>query len=330
MKTPASCRPAGPTRRASLGLAATLALAAVRPAGAQEAAVRLLVGAAGGTGIDLAARGFAAPLAEALGRPVVVVNRPSAGGILAAEAVARAVPDGLTLLYSSIGPLAIAPQVVRPLPYHPLADFTHVARLACAGFALAVPAASPAQDIPGLVALLRQKGEAANFGTNTGSPAFQLAGALLLHAAGLRVTHVGYRGAAEAMVALSSGQLDFMVELRPLLQPQAQAGRVRLLAVTGPEPDPGLPDLPLLRSFYPSVVMDSWTGLSAPRDLPPPLAAALEGAARTAMQDAALQALLVRAGAVAAWLPGAEFTGFVATEVARMAEVASLTDISRG
>ena len=327
--TPAAVNdPAQPPRRRLL--AAGLGLAAAGPARAQDGAIRLFVGAAGGTGIDIAARTFAAPLGAALGLPVVVVNRPSAGGVLAASAVAQAAPDGRSLLYASLGPLAIAPRIVRPLPYHPLASFTHLARLACGGFAIAVPAGSPARDLPGLVARLREKGAAANYGSSQGSVAYQLAGAMRVAAAGGRAMHVAYRGTGEVLAAAESGALDFVVDLRTLLQPHQAAGGLRLLAVTSQHPDPGMPELPPLRLYFPGMVLESWVGLSAPHGLPPAEAERLQAAAQTALADPAVGAMLLRSGASADWLPGAAFTGFVAAELRRLGEIAATAGIVPG
>ena len=312
-------------------LAAGLGLtAAARPAHAQDGTIRLFVGAAGGTGIDIAARTYAGPFGAALGQPVVVVNRPSAGGVLAAEAVAKAAPDGLTLLYSSLGPLAIAPRLVNPLPYHPVTSFTHVARLACGGFALAVPASSTVRDVPGLLALLRRKGVAANYGNSRGSLAYQLAGAMLVAAAGGKAVHVAYRTTGEVIAATESGALDFIVDLRPLLQPHQAAGGLRLLAVTSQLPDPGMPELPPLDRFLPGLVLESWVGFSAPHGLPAAEAARLEAAAQAALEDPAVGAMLLRSGATADWLPGAAFAGFVAAEMQRLGEIVAAAGIGLG
>ena len=304
-------------------LAAGLGLVASGTSRAQASPIRLFVGAAAGTGIDIAARSYAAPFSAALGQPVVVVNRPSAGGVLAAETVAQAAPDGRTLLYSSMGPLAIAPQLVRPLPYHPVTSFTHLARLASGGFVIAVPAASPARDIPGLVALLRGKGAAANYGSSQGSVAYQLAGAMLLGAIGGTAMHIAYRTTGEVVAAAESGALDFIVDLRTLLQPHHGAGGLRLLAVTSEDPDPGMPELPPLNRRYPGLVLESWVGFSAPRGLPAAEAARLEAAAQATLEDSAVREMLLRSGAAADWLPGEAFAAFVEAEMLRLAGIAN-------
>jgi tripartite-type tricarboxylate transporter receptor subunit TctC len=295
---------------------------------AQDSAIRLLVGAAAGTGIDIAARTYAAPFSAALGQPVMVINRPSAGGVLAAEAVAQAAPDGCTLLYASMGTLAIAPQMIRPLPYHPVTSFTHLARLACGGFAIAVPATSPAQDMAGLVALLRGKGAAANYASSQGSVAYHLAGAMLLTAAGASATHIGYRTTGEVIAAAASGALDFIVDLRTLLQPHHGAGGLRLLAVTSAHPDPGMPELPPLHRLYPGLVLESWVGFSAPRGLPAADAARLEAAAHATLADPAVGAMLLRSGATADWLPGPAFSVFVGAEMQRLAGLAAAAGLA--
>ncbi len=324
--------PPFPPRR--LLLAAGLGLAVANPGAAQDGAIRLFVGAAAGTGIDIAARAYAQPFGAALGQPVMVMNRPSAGGVLAAEAVAQAAPDGRTLLYASLGPLAIAPQMVRPLPYHPVASFTHIARLACAGFAIAVPASSPARDVAGLVALLRAKGAAAMYGSSQGSAAYHLAGAMLVHAVGSdqrgAATHVAYRTSGEVISAAAKGELDFIVDLRPLLQPHQGPAGLRLLAVTSGQPDPGMPELPPLRGMFPDLMLESWVGFSAPRGLPTAEAQRLETAARATLADPGVLAMLRRSGGTVEWLPGVAFSGFVGAEMQRLAGIVVAAGLGHG
>lgn len=298
-------------------LLAALALPAL--AHAQDGAVRLIVGAPAGSGLDLAARGFAGPIGGALGVPVVVLNRPSAAGVLAAEQVAHATPDGTTLLYGSLASLAIAPALLPNLPYHPLRDFTHIAALASTGFAVAVPAASPARDVRGLVALLREKGTAANFGSSAAMVACRLAGAMLLHACGGQALHIPYQRSGDVIPALAKGDLDFAVDLRAVFQPHGAAqGALRLLAVTSAQHDPAAPGLPCLNHIYPDVELDSWAGISAPAGLPAELVQRVQAAAAASLRDPGVQELLRRAGAVAQFRAGREFTALVASDVARM------------
>ncbi len=307
-----------PLRRGFLALPALL----LGTATAQDNAIKLYVGAAAGTGIDLSARGFAAPFGQALRATVLVINRPSAGGVLAAESVAQAAPDGRSLLYSSLGPLAVAPQTIRPLPYHPLNSFTHLARLACGGFVIAVPAQSPAHDLPGLIAHLRLRGGAANYATSMGAMAYRLAAEMLQQAAGTRAQHVPFRTTGEVLTALSTNQVEFAIDLRGPLQPLAHQGEIRLLAVTSAESDPALPMLPPLARYYPGVVLESWVGFSAPRGLPPAQQARMAEAAAFTLRDPAVQTMLGRSGAVPAYMPGQAYTAFIAQELTRITQLA--------
>jgi tripartite-type tricarboxylate transporter receptor subunit TctC len=315
----------GLSRRALLG-------AALVPGSVlgQSRAVRLIVGAAAGTGIDLAARAFAQPIGQGIQATVMTINRPSAGGVMAAEAVARAAPDGETLLYSSLGPLAIAPATMPSVGYHPVRDFTHLACLGITGFAVAVPAGSPVRSVPDLLALLRRKGAAANYGTTIGSIAYRVAAGMIAQASGGQASHVGYQRPGDLIADLLRGALDFTVDLRVLMEPFASAGQLRLLAVTSAERDPAAPDLPCMHHFVPGLELEAWAGISGPAGMAPQLVEQFEAAARAALDDPEVVAMFRRSGGRPRFLPARDYTALVTAELPRVQALVRASGVPLG
>ncbi|MDB5373275.1 MAG: Tripartite-type tricarboxylate transporter, receptor component TctC, partial [Belnapia sp.] len=207
--------------------------------------VRLVVPFAAGGIIDVVARILAEPMARRLGQPVVVENLPGAGSTIGARAVARAAPDGHTLLLSGAAHAVI--QVLYPdLGFDPLADFAPVALLGDQPFVVAVHPGVPATDVPGLLAWLKSKGDAVNFATTGIGAASHLAAELLKSLAGVEFTVVTYRGTPQAVTDLLAGRADLMIDSQTLLAPMAREGKIRALAVTTAHRSRLLPELPTL------------------------------------------------------------------------------------
>lgn len=246
--------------------------AAAQPAGP----IRMIVPFAPGGASDSTARIVVPGLAAALRRVIVIENRPGAGGLLGAEAIARAAPDGATLGISNTSPHGIVPLAQEPPPYDADRDFTHVALVAETPTVLLVPAASRFHDFPTYLRAAESWRQGLSF-ASTGVGSLQhLQGELLARLTGARLTHVPYRGTGPALQDLVAGQVDSL--LTPLAGTigAIAGGQARALAVSSAEPFAALPGVPTYAALgYPQLTATSWTGISGPRGLPPALVARL-------------------------------------------------------
>lgn len=230
--------------------------------------VRLVVGFAPGGVADITARVVAQKLSEQLGQQVIVDNRPSAGGIVAAEAVAKAEPDGHTLLLMTNGN-AVSASLFRALPYDTLADFAPVSTLGFFDVAVVVPADSKIDSVQGLLAFAKANPGKLNIGTiNVGSTQ-NLAAELFKSATALDAIIVPYKGSPAVITALRGHDVQVAFEMLAPVIPQAKGGAVRILAVTSERRFPGLPDVPTVaESGVPGYAATSWNAIAAPAKTP--------------------------------------------------------------
>ena len=279
-------------RRLLLATAGALALTALR-AHAQPAfptkALRIVVPfAAGGVG-DLTARAVATGLAERLGQPVVIDNRPGAGGVVAADAVARAEPDGHTLFLMSNG-TAVSASLFRSLPYDTLADFAPVSTLGFFDIAVLVPADSPHATLAQLLAHARARPGQLNIGSiNIGSTQ-HLAAELFKSSAAIDAQVVPFNGTPALITALRGRQVDVSVEILGPTLPQVRAGALRVLAVTGEQRSAVLPDVPTAVELgVQGLVATSWNALAVPARTPRPVVERLQREVVAAVATPAVQ-----------------------------------------
>jgi len=320
-------------RRTLLSLALAAPAVAAAQGGNQDfpsRPVRVVVPFAAGGIIDVVARILAEPLARRLGQPVVVENRPGAGATIGARAVARAAPDGHTLLLSGAAHAVMA-VLYADLGFDPLADFAPVALLGDQPFVVAVHPGVPAQDVPQLLAWLRARPGAANFATTGIGAASHLAGELLKSLAGVDFTVVPYRGTPQAVTDLVAGRADLMIDSQTLLAPLARDGRVRALAVTTAQRSRLLPDLPTLaEAGVAGYAASSWQALQAPAGTPAPILARLAEAAAAALAEPAAQARYVEAGIEPLTGGPAEAARFIRAEAAKWAPILRATGARAG
>lgn len=308
-------------RRRFLGLGVAGGAAAAWPVHAADWPIRPIRLIAGGAGsvTDIRARWLAERLGTALGQPMVVENNAAAGGNLAAVQVARAAPDGHTLLLTHQGIAAINPHLFEKLGYDALADFAPVARLGIGQLALAVPAASPIRSVADLLARARARPGAMNFGSNGNGTPPHLAAEQLKRMAGIEAVHVPYKGGGALLTALLGSQVDWAIEgLTPLL-PHVRSGTLRALAVTGARRVPAWPDVPTLaEAGVPGYEYIGWTGIAAPVATPQPVVERLNlEINRVATTDEGRR-FFAQAGADAGELTPAEFAAFIRAEHARL------------
>lgn len=326
--------PLPPRRRHLLRATGAAVLASAIAPGAWAQAwpsrpVRLVVPFPPGGLIDTMARLLAPKLAQALGQPVVVDNKPGVGGNLGAAEVARAAPDGHTLLMASPA-LTISPAVYASLPYKPgqIAPIGLVGRVPNV---LLVNPQSGIQTVAELLAHLRKAGGKANYASNGNGTSLHLSAELFKHITGIDVTHVPYKGAAAAVTALMAGEVDMMFENLPSVIGQIRGGKVRALAVTTGQRSQALPDVPTLaESGLKGFEVSAWFGLAGPAGLPADVVARAEAALRQAAADADVVRGIESRGAQVDWLNAAGMARAMADETARWKQVASTARISIG
>jgi tripartite-type tricarboxylate transporter receptor subunit TctC len=289
--------------------------------------VRIVVPYTPGGGIDTVARMLAQKLTEQLGSPFVVENRPGAGGVLGAELVARAAPDGYTLLASSTE-FAINPSVRAKLPYDPLKDFAHVSQLASVQFVLGSHPSVPVRNVKDVIALARNRPGQLTYGSSGSGAGPHLAGELFQSMAGIRWVHVPFKGAAPASIAVMSGDIDFAFGATIGLLGNVRNGKLRAIAVTGPMRFAELPDVPTVsESGVPGYSATGWYGFYAPAGTSPELIRRLYTEATRALGAPEIKDKLARSGNEYVMSPPDEFVAFLRAEIAKWTKVVKESNI---
>lgn len=282
--------------------------------------VTLVVPFPAGGALDVVARVLAEEMRKHLGQPVVVENRAGAGGTLGSGAVARAAPDGHTILLGSVATHAIAPGLYRSLSYDALKDFVPITQVTSSPLLVTSSAKLNVSTLPELLAAVRAQPGKVNFGSTGNGTAVHLAGEVLKSVAGLDAVHVPYKGGPDAMNALITGDTAFMVVNLELALPQVRGGKARALAVTGSRRIAALPDVPTLREAgIAGTEVTTWFGLFAPAGTPRAAVDRLQRDAATALQ--ALAQRFVAQGDEAVGSTPEQFAAFVQAEHARWGKV---------
>ncbi len=307
-------------RRAILmGAAGTALAAGWQPAHAQALAgktIRLVVPFPAGGPTDIIARPLAQLLADSLGASVVIDNRGGAGGSVGADAVARAAPDGLTLLMATVGTHAINAALYRKLAYDPVRDFTPIALVAAAPVAVVVHPALPADSLPALVALAKKTPGKISYGSAGNGTPGHLTGVMFRSAAGIDITHVPYKGSAPAVTDLLGGQIQMMFDPLQSVLPHIASGKLRALAISGATRSGILPNLPTVaESGFPGFESTAWWGVYAPAGLPGAVLAQLTVETEKVARGNAFRERLVALGVAPRVLAGAAFAEFQRAEM---------------
>ena len=234
------------------------------PIRAQAAPVKLTVGFAAGGSVDLTARALAESMRESLGRTVLVENRPGASGRLAPEAVRQARPDGDSLMLVPHGPMTLFQWLHRPLRYDPVKDFTPIGRVCVVDYALTTGPATPAKTVAELVQWAKAPAHKAAYGSPGAGTIPHFIGQGLVQKTKTDMVHVPYKGSAPTMVDLIAGNLALGVSPLPDAVEHHRQGRVRVLATTGSQRNPVLPDVPTLKESGIDLVVDGWYGVYGP------------------------------------------------------------------
>lgn len=284
------------------------------------APIRIMVGASAGGSTDTLARTLATELGRLLGRQVIVENRAGAGGNLAADAVAKAPPDGNTLLMSFTSH-AINASLYPSLPFDPVRDFTALTNVATQPSVLVAHPALPVKDVKELVAYARSRPGQLNFAIGGVGSSLHLAGDLFKMQSGLFIVNIPYRGTAPAVQDVIAGQVEMM--FAPIVNTQAhiRAGRLKALGVTSPQRLPALPNVPAIAEVLPGYESNAWFGLFGPARMDAALVKRISDAARQAIVSPEVKRRIEFDGATAVGNAPEDFGRFVQSEIERWGKV---------
>jgi tripartite-type tricarboxylate transporter receptor subunit TctC len=274
-----------------------------------------------GGATDAAARLVAVKMGEHWGQPVVVDNRAGAGGNVGSDLVAKAAPDGYTLVMGVTGSHAINTSLYSRMPYDPVADFIAISQVAVVPNVLVVHPSVPAKNLAELVALAKKEPGKLNYASLGNGTAAHLGMEMLKSEAGVDIAHVPYKGSAPAVSDLLAGQVQMMVDGLPSALPHVKAGKLRAIALTSLRRAPSLPDLPTIAETYPGFYADAWSGLFAPKGTPQPVVDKLSAEVERILKLPEVREKLTALGAEPVGSTQAEFTAHVKREIEKWAKV---------
>jgi tripartite-type tricarboxylate transporter receptor subunit TctC len=315
-------------RRSLLGALAALPLAAQAQPWAPERPIRMIVPFAAGGSTDVTARLLAQALSGLLGQPVVVENRPGAGGNIGAEAAARSAPDGHTLLMATSGIIGANSALYRRLPFDPLRDFAPVSLVAFVPNLIVVNPELPVQDIAGLIAYAKARPGQVNYGSAGAGTSLHLAGALFAARAGLDLVQIPYRGGAPAATDLIAGKIQMIASPMVEVLANVQAGKLRPLAVTTARRSSALPQVPTVGETIPGFEITLWNGILAPAGTPPAAVARFSTVLNAVLREEGMRRTLLEQGSEPAPNTPEEFAAFIRADLPRWAEVVKISGAS--
>ena len=313
-----------------LVLLATLATAAIAALGASptraaddfpQRPIRMVLPYPPGGPTDLLARVVGVKMGDTLGQTVVIDNKPGASGMIGAEVVAKAAPDGYTIL-ANASLHVINPSIYPKMRYDAFRDFVPITQLADVPLVLVVNNDSPVKTVQDLIAYAKAKGGSINFGSAGNASAQQLAGESFKFAANVSMQHVPYKGSSPALTDLMGGQIQLMFDSMPSAMPFIKAGKLRAVAVTTLKRARALPDVPTVaESGLPGFNISTWYGLWAPRGTPAPIVAKLAAHAAQALRQPDVQRQYADMGAEPVGSSPAEFARYTVAEGNKWAEI---------
>jgi tripartite-type tricarboxylate transporter receptor subunit TctC len=317
-----------------LAMVAAMATCALAPAAAQvqdawpAKPIRFVVPYLAGGANDLVARTTGEYVGKKLGQPVVIENRPGAGGNIGMEAVAKAPPDGYTIGFGAISTNALNPHIYKKMAFDPRKDFTGVSMLGYSTIVLEVGPGVPARNVQEFIAYAKSK-PGLTYGTAGAGTSMHLAGAMFGQMTGTELTHVPYKGSAPGINDMLGGHLPVMFDNLPASLPHIQAGKLRALAVAGKARSPSLPDVPTLaEAGLKGYGVDPWFGVFAPAGMNPKVTQRLSEAFREALADPAVKDKLVKAGFTPEGSTGAALDQLAQSEYERLGKVAKAASMA--
>ncbi|WP_439590618.1 Bug family tripartite tricarboxylate transporter substrate binding protein [Hydrogenophaga sp.] len=319
------------TSRRHLMLALAVSACAL-PAGAQDAfpsrPVALVVPFPAGGVVDVVARIVGQKMSTTLGQPVVVENKAGAGGTIGATHVARAKPDGYTILLGGSATQVFGPALYKNLRYDAKKDFAPVGQISSGPLVLVAGSKAPGTDVAQLKKYLKEQGVRAFYGSNGNGTFPHLAAELFKQANGLAAAHIPYGGGPAALTALITGDIAFSINHIPVVQGMVKSGRVRALATTGKQRSVAFPDLPTLdEAGMKGFEANAWWGLFVPAGTPPDVVGKLNHALDIALKDPAVRSALEAQGDEVAYSNPKDFGAFVQAESVKWTKVVKIADL---
>jgi tripartite-type tricarboxylate transporter receptor subunit TctC len=313
-------------RNALLTLLAAAATAWWVPAHGQSAVadkpIQLIVGFPPGGGVDIVARQLAEKLGEVLNQRVIVDNKPGAAGNIAMEYVARAKPDGTTLLMGNLGMLSANPALYTKMSVDPARDFEPIARVVVTPLVAVVPASLPVTSAEQLLALAKSKPGTLNFGSGGNGNINHLAGELLKLQTGIQIQHIPYKGSVPALTDMVAGRIQLMIDGGNVVQPFVKDGRARAIFMTGETRSPAAPDVPTAREAgLADFIVYGWQGVLAPTGTPRETVERISKGVAQALAMPDLKARLSGQGTEPLYLGPTEFRSYITAEQKRWADV---------
>ncbi|MGZ5164125.1 MAG: Bug family tripartite tricarboxylate transporter substrate binding protein [Burkholderiales bacterium] len=284
-------------------------------------AVRIVVGFAPGGSADVLSRIVGQRLSESLGQPVIIENRPAAGGTVATELVAKAQPDGHTLLLGSVGTMVFAPALYSKLSYDTLRDFEHIGLFVTFPLALVVPASSPATSLKVLIDQARAKPGTLRYGSQGIGASAHIFAEMMNYMARIKVVHVPYKGGAPALTGVLVGEVDYGMMAVATALTQVGSGKIRVLGVTSAKPSAMLPGVPPIASVVPGYEALNWHGFEVPAKTPNTIVTKLYEECAKIIRRPDMQEKLRALSMDEDVKPPSEYRAFIKTEIGRWAPV---------
>lgn len=313
-----------------IGLTAVIAAATVTSVAAlandefPNKPIRIVVGFPAGQGTDTIVRQLTPKLQAAIGQPLIVDNKPGAGGILGQQFVAGAPADGYTILFTSAGPMAVNPGVYEKLPYDPVKDYVALAAVINVPLVLVANVDLPAKNVKELMAMAKAKPNEVNFASSGNGVTNHLAMEMLANAGGVKMTHVPYKGSPPALTDLMGGRVAVMFDTPVSVLPFIKSGKLKAIAVSGATRIAALPDVPTVAETFPGFSAVSWMGFVAPAKTPAPIVAKLSEAIIKVSAMPETKAYFLAQGVEPMSMTSPEFAGFIKSEVTKWGKAAKI------
>jgi len=282
--------------------------------------IALIVTFAPGGSSDIVARLIAGPLQAKLGQPVIVDNRPGAGGTIGAQAAARAAPDGYTLLLSNSAPISISPFMLTTPTYDPVKSFSHVSYIGSVANVFVLHPSVPAKTFPELIGWIKAQPNPVNYGSGGIGSIGHIVGETMKNEHGLKMEHVGYKGSSPMHNDLLAGTIKLAIDTLPQNVPFMRDGKLRAVAVTSPSRAAMAAEVPSILEFgEKKLVAENFLGISGPAGLPPAVIARLNAGMADVLSDATVGKRLEDLAVAGRRMTSAEFTAFVQNQVTEWA-----------